>query len=257
MGYDGLWLTDHVIGVAAYHPVYGGNWLEILSTLAYLAGVTKKVRLGTGVLVLPYRNPVLTAKIISTIDVLSGGRVDLGIGTGWSRAEFGALGVAAFHEPRGAVTDETIDVMLKCWQGGQVDWQSERFPVRKIEYSPVPLQRLAGAPRVPLWIGARGLGKAPMRRAAKYADVWHPTGLTPADFRTGGEQLDTMAGRKIPRSIRRNWPEGTSVSAILDELAQYREAGCFAAAVDFKTRDYNVYRGMAEQLIAGAGLLRT
>ena len=114
MGFDGLWLTDHVIGVSAYQPVYGGNWLEILSTLAYLAGVTKKVRLGTGVLVLPYRNPVLTAKIISTVDVLSGGRVDLGIGTGWSRAEFTAPGVGPFHGKRSS--NHVLAATAGTWQ---------------------------------------------------------------------------------------------------------------------------------------------
>jgi probable F420-dependent oxidoreductase len=225
MGFTGLWLTDHVLGVDGY-TIYGDYWLEILATLSYLAGTTKTIRLGTGVLVIPYRDPVLTAKMLSTIDVLSGGRVDLGIGTGWTRREFIALGRGDLYEERGAVTDEALDVFMTCWKGGEFSHQGKWSRSSKVRFEPVPIQ----TPRPPFWIGARGLAPAPLRRAAKYADFWHPTGLTPDELREGGERLDAMAGRAIPRTIRMRPPSDAEETR--DLLRSYREAGCVQAAVD-------------------------
>jgi probable F420-dependent oxidoreductase len=225
-GYDAVWVTDHVIGVKSYEPVYGPIWAEALTSLAYVAGTTSRIRLGVGVMVVPYRNPVYAAKVLATVDQLSDGRLILGVGTGWSRSEYHALGVANAFEQRGAVTDESLDLMLKCWAGGELAFEGEFFAFRRIEFEPASYQR----PHPPIWVGGQ-TGRA-LRRAAKYADVWHPTGLSPEDVRTMGERLDEQAGRAIPRSIRirfdANEPDG-----FLDRLAAYRDAGCIAAAVDF------------------------
>jgi probable F420-dependent oxidoreductase len=228
MGYAGLWLTDHVIGLEAYQPVYGDYWLEILTTLSYLAAATKTIRLGTGVLVLPYRDPVLTAKMLATIDVLSDGRLDVGVGTGWARREYIALGRGDVFEDRGAVTDEDLDVFITCWKGGELSHEGRFSRSSKIRFEPTPVQ----TPRPPIWVGARGLAPAPMRRAAKYADIWHPSQITPEEMKEGGEKLDAMAGRKIPRSIRKK-VLGAGVTDALDELKRYEDAGCFQAALDF------------------------
>jgi probable F420-dependent oxidoreductase len=244
MGFAGLWLTDHVIGMEGY-TIYGDYWLEILATLAYLAGVTKTIRLGTGVLVIPYRDPVLTAKMLSTIDVLSAGRLDVGIGTGWARREFIALGRGDVFEDRGAVTDEALDVFMTCWKGGEFSHEGRWSRSSKIRFEPVPVQ----TPRPPFWIGARGLAPAPLRRAAKYADVWHPTGLTPEELREGGEQLDAMAGRAIPRSIRMRPPADADEAR--DLLRRYRDAGCVEAAIDFSEAEtFADFLKRAEAVIA-------
>ena len=237
MGFGGLWLTDHVIGIEGYRPVYGDYWLEILTALSYVAASTKKIRLGTGVLVVPYRDAVLTAKMLSTIDVLSGGRLDVGVGTGWARREFNALGRGEVFEDRGAFTDEALDVFNTCWKGGELSHEGRWSKSSKIRFEPAPVQ----TPRPPLWVGGRGLAPAPLRRAAKYADVWHPTSLTPDEIREGGEKLDAMAGRKIPRSIR------TTVTDH-DELRRYRDAGCIQAAVDLKAETYAEFLKGAEAL---------
>ncbi len=228
LGYDALWLTDHVIGVRSFRPVYGATWMEPITSLAWIAGSTSKIRLGIGVLVAPYRDPVLTAKMIATLDQLSGGRVDLGIGTGWSRSEFHALGRGEVFGDRGALTDETIDVMLRCWQGGEFGWSGKFFEFRRIQFDPVPIQQ----PRVPLWIGSRTDQMRPMARVAKYADVWHPTGLSPDELAVAGDELDDLAGRKIRRTARLSYKLANSLDEWIDVLHAYREAGCDEVAID-------------------------
>jgi probable F420-dependent oxidoreductase len=243
MGFGGIWLTDHVVGLQAYQPVYGDYWLEILTTLAFVAASTKTIRLGTGVLVAPYRDPVLQAKMLTTIDVLSGGRLDIGVGTGWARREFEALGRIDVFEARGPATDAALDTFLAACQGGEQSATSRFSTYAKVRFEPTPAQN----PHPPIWIGARGLSPAPLRRAAKYADVWHPTGITPDELKEGGDQLDAMAGRKIPRSIRTQQPDD---GAIRDNLLRYEDAGCFQAAIDFKAATFDDLRRDAEALMS-------
>jgi probable F420-dependent oxidoreductase len=239
LGYDSLWVTDHVIGVKSFKPVYGATWMEPLTSLAWIAAATSKIRLGIGVLVVPYRDPVYTAKVIATIDQLSDGRVDLGIGTGWARAEYHALGRGAIFDQRGAITNESLDIMLRCWKGGEFAWDGEFFQFRNIQFDPVPVQR----PRVPLWIGSRTAQKAPMQRVAKYADVWHPTGLTPEELQQSGKELDEMAGRAIRRTVRLSHTQASSTDDWIALLSAYRDAGVDEAAIDFGGFD----QAMAEE----------
>jgi probable F420-dependent oxidoreductase len=239
MGYEGLWLTDHVIGLEAYRPTYNDYWLEILTTLGHLAASTSKIRLGTGVLVLPYRDAVLTAKMLATIDVLSKGRLDVGVGTGWARREYQALGRSEFFEPRGAATDEALDVFLDCWKGGEHTWERRWSTVKAVRCEPPPVQR----PHPPLWVGSQGLGPAPMRRVAKYADVWHPGRVTPDQIREGVAQLEQMSGRKIPCSIRGSFKDAATA---YEEVRRYEEAGCFQAAVGFSADNVSDYLKQAE-----------
>lgn len=244
MGYDGLWLTDHVIGVPEY-TMYGGYWLEVLTTLAHVAGMTERIRLGIGVLILPYRDAVLTAKMLASLDVLSRGRLDVGVGTGWAEREYEALGRGALFADRGAVTDEALDVFAACWKGGELSHSGRWSQSSKIRFEPTPVQK----PGPPIWVGARALKPRPMRRAAAYADVWHPTGLAPEEVRTGGERLDQMAGRKVPRSIR--FRVGDAAEA-RDAIRRYQEAGCFAVALDFSPAEtFAQFCKTAEAVVEG------
>jgi len=250
MGFDGLWLTDHVVGIGAY-SMYGGYWLEILTTMSYLAATTRRIRIGTGVLVLPYRDPVLTAKMLATIDVLSNGRVDFGIGTGWALDEFQALGVESKFEGRGQVTDEALDIILKCWQGGHFDFDGRWSKIPKVEFAPTPVQQ----PGIPIWVGARGTTPAPLRRAARYADMWHPVGLAPDELKAGGERLNEIAGRNVPRSIRVAFKSGTEPQAMIERLVAFREVGCVQAAVEFRSRSHAEFLSSAELFMAAADQL--
>ena len=184
LGFDSIWVSDHIIlprqvesfypyaadGVATFKP--DESYYEPLAALNFLAGCTQRVRLGTHVLILPYRNPVLTAKILATLDVLSGGRVILGVGVGWMEEEFKALGLDTYHE-RGAVTDEYIQLYKELWAKDEPVFNGKYHQISGVGFQPKPVQK----PHPPIWIGGH-TGPA-IRRAAKYGDGWMPIGLRP------------------------------------------------------------------------------
>lgn len=183
-GFDSIWVTDHIViprQLASAYPYEATGqfdvpaneyYLEPLTVLTYLAGVTRRIRLGTGVLVLPYRNPILLAKTVASLDVLSGGRTILGIGVGWMAEEFRALGLDTF-EQRGAVTDESIRLLRELWTRDEPRFAGRFFQVEDIRFYPKPIQK----PHPPIWIG--GHSPAALRRAALLGDGWHPIGLRP------------------------------------------------------------------------------
>ena len=238
-GYDSIWVTDHVVGVGAMSGVYGSYWLEALTALTWIAAQTSTIRLGTGVLVVPHRNPVLVAKMVSTLDVLSGGRVDLGIGTGWSRVEFRSLGVEEFYPVRGRVTDEALEIICRCWEGGEVAYSGDFFDFRHIEFAPAPLQR----PRVPVWVG--GNSAPALRRAARFADVWHPHDITPDELSRRGRELDEIAGRTVARSVRLG-VRPTDIERLPDLVDQYTEAGSIRVVIEFRSQPSDVITRLAE-----------
>jgi probable F420-dependent oxidoreductase len=183
--FSSLFVTDHVVLPATTEgSIYpyattgqfpGGSqqdYLEPLTLLGYLACVTRTVRLGTSVLVIPYRHPLLTAKMLAMIDVLSHGRLILGAGVGWLKEEFEALGAPPFDE-RGQVTDEYLRLMRQVWTTDPVTFEGRYCKVRRVHALPKPAQ--PGG--IPIWIG--GHTDAAMRRAARLGDGWHPIGLRP------------------------------------------------------------------------------
>jgi probable F420-dependent oxidoreductase len=185
LGYASIFVTDHVVLPASMaRSVYpysatgqlpGGaaqDYLEPLAMLGCLARVTRRARLGTSVLVIPYRHPLVTAKTLATIDQLSGGRVILGAGVGWLREEFEALGAPPFEE-RGPVTDEYLRFMRATWTTDPVSFSGRYVSVSNVHALPKPAQ--AGG--IPVWIG--GHTDAAVRRAATLGDGWHPIALRP------------------------------------------------------------------------------
>jgi hypothetical protein len=234
MGWDGLWLSDHLLGIPEDH-IHKDAWLDILISMTHLAAQTSRIRIGSGVLILPYRNPVLTAKMLTTMDHLSGGRIDLGVGVGWLIRESQALGVGDSYDERGAYSNEILDVILTCWKGGTVEFKGKWFDIPPVICEPVPVQQ---GGRVPLWVGSLRTSGAPLARAAKYADYWHPSygdtdgvSLTPQRYRETGERIDELAGREIPRSIRMNC--NGHFEKNIDLLHELAEVGCVQAACSF------------------------
>ena len=240
LGYDSVWVTDHLVGLRATDEVYGAHWMEAVTALTWIAATTRTIRVGTGVLVAPYRDPLLTAKMLSTLDVLSDGRLDVGIGTGWSKTEYRALGVGDRFEPRGAVTNEALQVMLECWDGGEIDHAGTYFTIKHVEVRPVPAQ----SPHPPLWIG--GTAKPALRRAAAFGDVWHPNDLTPGELREIGGRLDELAGRPVPRSVRLD--TGDEQLERIDELVdEYLAAGAIRVVIEFRGRGAEQTRTRVEK----------
>jgi probable F420-dependent oxidoreductase len=170
LGFDSVWAHDHVFNVGHVLDRIGGRpYYEPLTLLNFVAARTTRVRLGTSVLVLPYHNPIRLAKTVATLDVLSEGRVILGVGVGAIEREMEAMG-SAFKE-RGAITDEAIAVMRTLWTEDEPRFDGAYSRFAAMKFSPKPRQR------VPIVIG--GVSRAAIRRAARVGDGWQPLGLSP------------------------------------------------------------------------------
>jgi len=150
-----------------------GEWPEQITTLAYLAGVTEHIKLVTSVMIIPYRNPILTAKMLSTLDMLSKGRLILGAGVGWMEEEFELLNAEPFAE-RGAVTNEYLRAFIELWTSDNPTFEGKYVNFSDITFLPKPMQK----PYPPIWIG--GGSRPAIRRAAQIGDCWHPVGAIPA-----------------------------------------------------------------------------
>ena len=185
LGYDYLTLTDHVVLPDLAAPGYpyseSGEFMsgdpavrhELLTGMAWVAAKTERIRLVAAVLVVPHRQAVLAAKMLSTIDVLSGGRLTVGIGTGWLEVEFNAVVTTPFAE-RGAVTDEYLAAFRALWTEERPRFDGKYVRFADIVFEPKPAQR----PHPPIWVG----GEAPpaLRRAARHGQAWYPIGTNRA-----------------------------------------------------------------------------
>jgi probable F420-dependent oxidoreductase len=262
LGFVSATMADHIVFPTAVESKYpydatgnhpsAGDALEPLSLMAFAAGRTATLRFITSVLILPHRNPVLVAKMIATIDVLSRGRVTLGIGVGWLREEFAALGAADFDR-RGAVSDEYVAIFKKLWSPGPVEHQGEFYSFGPLRCEPLPVQR----PHPPIWIG--GHSKAALRRTARYADGWHPLGtvataeLRPPEFAAMLDELKRLteaegrdyAGITIAFVARLHetaeaidaadrMPFSGSAEQIIQDVEAYRTLGVSHLSFDFK-----------------------
>lgn len=183
LGFHSAMIADHIIFPTRIESKYPytvsgafpgeGDALEQLTLMAFIAAKTEKLRLVTSVMILPHRNPVVTAKVLATIDVLSKGRVTVGVGVGWMAEEFAALNAPDFAK-RGAVSDEYLEIFAKLWSGGPVSHQGEFYRFDEVRCEPIPVQR----PGPPIWIG--GHSRPALRRAARHGDGWHPVGANAA-----------------------------------------------------------------------------
>jgi probable F420-dependent oxidoreductase len=195
LGYGLISINDHVVvprDIASRYPYSEeGTWsgrnsgfnFEQLTTIAFLAGCTQRIRLMSSVMVVPHRQPVLAAKVISTADVLSGGRIIVGCGAGWMKEEFEALEAKPFAD-RGRVTDEYIAAFKELWTKDDPVYKGKYVAFDNVRFEPKPLQ----TPHPPVWIG--GESPAAMKRAVRLGDAWYPGSVNP-QFR-----LDTPARLK-------------------------------------------------------------
>jgi len=197
LGFNGAWFGDHVVVPEYAIHLSPPQWYDALACMGIAAGATDNIRLGTDVLVLPYRNPLVLSQFIASLDQLSGGRVTLGIGVGYISGEFQALG-APPYERRGAVTDEYIEVMRLLWESTDgASYAGEWNSFESMYSGPAPAQS-----PLPLWIG--GNGRSAWRRAARYGDGWHPLFPLPEDYRQGRaaiEKYRSEGGRQGPMTF--------------------------------------------------------
>lgn len=180
LGFDLLMVSDHIAVTPDVAEQYPAPFYEPFTTLSWLAGLTRGIRLGTTVLIVPYRHPLLIARMAANLNDLSGGRLVLGVGVGWAREEFGALGVP--FRDRGRLTDEHLLAIRAAWRD-ETDYRSGH---------------------IPLWIG--GNSDAALRRAVRLGDAWHPLRFTPGWMAEAAGRLTACAadqGRPAPALMPR------------------------------------------------------
>jgi len=263
LGYDVLWTAEHLIfpyDIRTPYP-YGERFpfpvtdpmLEVISTLSYVAALTRRVRLSCSVMILPYRHPVVVAKELATLDVLSGGRVLVGVTSGWLAEEFAMLGVP-FRE-RGARMDEYLDVLRALWTEDRITFHGRFVRLDDAAFFPKPLQK----PHPPIWIGG---GRAAFARIARVGDGWI------AAPRAGLEELARdVADLKALAASRGRDPAAIgvatggmarSVDELLARLPELERAGITIVSVPtlFWARSFEHALELLEEFAARAGLPR-
>jgi probable F420-dependent oxidoreductase len=238
-GLDDVWVTDHVAIPPDDAEGSNGRYLDPLATLAYLAGTTERIGLGTGVLILPYRPPLPTAKWVATVQELSGGRLLLGVGVGWMAAEFRALGVD--RSRRGAIAEETLTFLRRCFDA----------PDDGVEANGQPFLFRPHPPRPPIFVG--GAPPHAFTRALRFGDGWMPMGVDAeklygpiAELRrrareAGRPMLDVVA---MGRLALEDPPRAA------DQLAALARAGVTRVVHGDRYRDASAFARIAEALTA-------
>jgi probable F420-dependent oxidoreductase len=264
LGFSSVMIADHIVFPTVVKSRYpytvsgdfpgGGDALEQLALMAFVAGRTRTLRLVTSVMIVPYRNPVFTAKALATIDVLSNGRVTVGCGVGWMREEFEALEAASFDR-RGAVTDEYLRIFKLLWTESPATFKGEFYDFADLQCLPFPVQK----PHPPIWIG--GHSAAALRRAARFGDGWHPVGanpavpLRPAELKASLDELARLAraAGRDPSRITISYkapvydpsattiggaerrPFSGSVAEIVDDIRTWKSLGVSELIFDFRS----------------------
>lgn len=254
---DALWVSDHLVFppfVTSHYPGRADGQLppdwrrtyyQPFSVLNYLAARTTKVRLGTSVLILPMRNPLEIAAQVADLDVLSGGRVNFGVGAGWYSEEFAALGYS--FGDRGKRTNDGLEIVRKLWTEDRASHDGPYYSFADTEMGPKPVQ----TPHPPIYIG--GNTPAAMRRTANHADAWHPFKITPEGLAEARPTLDAAlrkAGRNpegfpIAPKVALTFQDGPASEGqaptegrpqdILDALKRFRDAGATEFCFDIMT----------------------
>ncbi len=261
LGFDALWASDHVVLPVTIRSRYpysptgefplppDAPFLEPLTVLGLIAGATERIRLGTSVLVLPHRHPVLLAKMLATLDHLAGGRVILGAGVGWMREEIELLG--GDHDRRGAWSDEALRVLRACWTEDRPAFAGRFFRFDPVGFAPKPARG-----SIPIWIG--GDTPAALRRVATLGDGWHAAFPTPAALEAGLARLREAcraAGRDpqtVTLSVRIGLAARRSAAELVDELKTLEGLGVQHVVLESRARDLDemvaLYRRFASEV---------
>jgi probable F420-dependent oxidoreductase len=259
LGYHSLWVSDHVVIPGRIRSRYPYNatgdfplapdtdFLEPLTVLALVAGATGKIRLGTSVLVLPHRHPLLAAKMLATLDHLAPGRVILGAGVGWMREEIELFGVP--YARRGAWSDEALRVMRACWRGERAAFKGEFFAFDDLGCRPAPAHGT-----IPVWIG--GHTERALARVATLGDGWHAAFPSVEKMQDGLGRL-REACRRVGRdpatltvSARVGLPARRSSADVLTEVRALRDLGVAHVILETGGRDVAQMTATCERFAA-------
>ncbi len=256
LGYAWVPCSDHVVVPKRALPAMGAVWYEPATTLAFVAGVTQRLRLLTHVLILPYHSPFDVAKQYATLDRLSGGRVILGVGVGHLRREFLALG--ARYEERDTVTDEYIRIIDALWTQAEASFRGHYYEFREFHLAPRPVQQ----PRPPIWAG--GNSRRAARRAAELSDGWVPWDVTPEEVRDRLDYVERLGLRRKPfEVVVPGGPVEITAQAIdgerarftgsreqvIEDIRAYEEAGVTGVTVSFRARSLEEHFEKLERFV--------
>ena len=256
LGFGSVWVSDHVVTPEHLQKNIGPVFFDAFVVLSHVSALTGRVRLGTTVMVAPYRNPLVAAKMIATLDSLSGGRVILGIGAGGAPDEFAALGVP--ESQRGIRTDEYLSAMIELWSSDPSSFLGRHVSFEGVRFAPKPTQK----PHPPIWVGGRS--DAALRRAVRFGQAWHPTQMPLDALRERMERLaefSAKAGRDTPpvttihQSVsfesesspmtERRLGRGSPAQVAYD-MAAYAEMGIPAVVCNFRGVDTDTVRRAME-----------
>jgi probable F420-dependent oxidoreductase len=200
IGYHFIMISDHVAITPDVQAAFTGTFYDPFILLSWMASITKRVELGTTVTILPYRHPLQTARISANIDQLSGGRFILGVGAGWAKLEFDALGIP--FDKRGAITNEYLEAIKTFWTNDVATYEGRFVSFRDVYTRPRPLR----TPHPPIWVG--GATEAALRRAVRYGDGWHPMRL----------RVDWLRNEGLPQLRKIAESEGKPVPALCPRI---------------------------------------
>ena len=273
LGFDSIWVADHIVfppRIESRYPYSADGeflvppdtpFLDPLVTLGYFAALTSRSRLGLTVLILPYRNPVVTAKMLATIDQYSQGRLRLGIGVGWMKEEFDALAVP--FDDRGKRTDEYVEIFRTIWTDPTPSYAGQTYRFAPIKAEPKTVQ--PGGP--PIYVG--GNANPALRRAARLSNGWHANRLTPEAYRDHRRRLDDFCRsanrdpaevptvfkigiRLVDQPGHQPDTSGRTLSGSPDQIAAgfepYRQAGIDSFVTPIVTADADEFRRVLERL---------
>jgi probable F420-dependent oxidoreductase len=258
LGFDSVWVSEHIVvprkQATPYPRTPTGQFpvppdmpfLDSLSTLLFVAACTERVQLGTSVVVLPWRNPVITAKELVTLDVLSEGRLIFGVGVGWWPEEFAMLGVP--FKKRGARTDEYLQLIKKLWTEDNPSFQGRFWQIEEVGFAPKPVQK----PHPPIWVG--GDVKAALRRAGRLGDAWHAIDYPPpqlAEMYARVQGYAKEAGRDpkaVALTLRLQMSATEDAKATVERLRPYLEVGVSHIAFEMWAGSFDDFRQALERI---------
>ncbi|HYM96459.1 MAG TPA: TIGR03619 family F420-dependent LLM class oxidoreductase [Candidatus Sulfotelmatobacter sp.] len=243
LGFDSVWVTDHVVVPLTSVETFGPTFFEAVTVMSYVAAITKSVQIGAAILIVPYRHPLVLAKMLATADELSGGRIVLGAGLGWLEAESRLLGVP--HRRRARMADETLATLRACWDSDEPSFHGELYDFEGFRFGPRPHHHR----RLPILVG--GASTAALRRAARFGDGWIGDGQTFEELEVGLGQLSrelNSQGRSLDE-MEVAMRTGLQVAADRQAVTESPSEKGWKSE-EFVTAGRTPFRGLREEVVA-------
>ena len=243
LGFDSIWVTDHVVVPSASLDAFGPTFYEALTVMSYVAGITSRVQIGAAILIVPYRHPLVLAKMLATADQLSGGRMTFGAGLGWLEGESDLMGVP--HKRRARIADEALGSIRACWEANEPEFHGDVYDFAGFHFAPRPHTNR----RLPIFIG--GASTPALRRAARFGDGWIGDGQTFEELEVALGRLahELAAQRRELGEMEVAMRTGLQVAADRTGITESPSEQGWKSA-EFVTAGRSPFRGVREEVVA-------